>query len=349
MEPFAFRSHWHLADGYGRSGMFALKGLREIGAPVQPLPLMANNPPLPDWAQRLTRTTVTNHKWEIIHASVDALPYFPWPHRILWTMWEGVTIPYKWFSILQSAPDVVLIVPSEAIKETFVRSGVTNPIYIVPLAVDITTFQPQAREWSGGRFTVIHWSSLIPRKCPVEMINVFHRAFPDETEVRLIIKTRPSQYVTPFHPQINDPRVSVLNADMTPEELNEWVGNAHAGLFLSHGEGFYLEPLEASLTGLPCVVPTHTGCAAWADPKFFGTVSTIGTEPNPSGDFGPGQEWYTMNYDEAARQLRAIYLDYPAALDRAAAAAEMVRTRFAPATIGRLLTDTVQKIDKVHG
>jgi len=56
-----------------------------------------------------------------------------------------------------------------------------------------------------------------------------------------------------------------------------------------------------------------------------------------------------MNYDEAARQLRAIYLDYPAALDRAAGAAEMVRTRFAPATVGCLLMEAVQKIDVEHG
>lgn len=324
--------------GYGGASITILRALSRLGLEVLVNPnyngegrQVADLQDLPPdaAAQLVDRRWIP--KYEIAHCLPDALPlHRTSPRRLMWTMWETDAIPDgtnpkvhfgDWAALINQHTEQ-LIVPCQHNKELFESCGVKVPVTVVPYGLDVDIWPFHERE-ERDTFTVVLFGDLTERKGPFEAVVAFQRAFPNERNVRLILKTQYGHLGRGHMPVIRDDRIIVINETWNRSQLIRLLHDADCFLWTSKGEGFGLPPLQAMLTGLPVVMTTHTGMAEYYDPKYFYEIRTAGMSEAPL--YG---RWYNPDIDHAAEQLRYVYEHRKEALRKAKAGAAYVRKTF---------------------
>lgn len=327
----------HPTGGYGVIGLNAIAGFLARGVDVS----LAC--PLPSWL----RDQMYTYRPELIptiwrpdpfisevglgHTTPSEFADIPSPRKIGWTMWEATRMPREWVKLCKLCEH--LIVPSSGQIPIFEEAGV--PITVVPDGMGVEDFTFKAdRDPDPEHFTFISWSRMSSRKCPLETVQCFSAAFPRQKfpKVRLVMKTMDGMFGggEVGIPTISDDRVTIVNERWPQRKLVEFCHNAHAAVFLSHGEGFYNPPTQAMATGLPVVLPTHSGCADQCDERYNYPVGLSPTEPYESSRLVPDEDlqWWVMDYDVAVERMREIYRDRDEAYAKGRSAAAWVRQKF---------------------
>ena len=98
-------------------------------------------------------------------------------YKVGYTMLEVDGFPDDWVRQANLMDEVW--VPSSANRDAFVRSGVTKPVLVMPLGVDIDHFNPSIRGWPNPHglyvfLAVFEWGE---RKAPGLLLSAFNRAF----------------------------------------------------------------------------------------------------------------------------------------------------------------------------
>lgn len=322
--------------GYGGAGITILRALTRLGVQARVNPgyngsfETAYPVDLPaDAASQLGPRDFTP-RYELVHCLPDDLPRSPSKCNIAWTMFESTRLPDgsingfgDWAALLNRHAEQV-IVPCAQNRDAFIVSGVERPITVLPYGLD-TELWPFFARPERDTFTVVLFGELTARKAPLAAVEAFQLAFPNEKNVRLVLKTQNGVLggLRGVIPEFRDQRIQVANASWGRAQLVELLHVADCFLWPSRGEGQGLPPLQAALTGLPVVMTTHTGMAEYYRPQFFYGIRAAGYSPNPLGG-----DWIEPDVEHAAEQLRAVYEDRKGALRRAKGAATFVRKNF---------------------
>ena len=201
--------------------------------------------------------------------------------RVMWTMWEtseppnakstyglgNYTFPGPprhfgdWPGLINSNSER-LVVPCAHNKELFENYGVRVPVDVIPYGIRDSEWPFQSRK-RGDVFTFFQYGDLSARKGAYEAIVAFKRAFPKDKNVRLVLKTYQKFDYSMSVPEIDDPRIVIVNELWTHDQLLKALYRSDAFVWLSRGEGFGFPPLQALLTGLPVISTRHTGMAEW--------------------------------------------------------------------------------------
>jgi len=228
--------------------------------------------------------------------------FAPDARSMVYTMWETDTLAPEWVQSLNRAARV--LVPSAWQVEGFRRSGVTVPIEVVPLGHDPRLFHPsatrQARECTFGTAAAVVAGGV--RKNVQAVVDGFREAFPRETDVRLRVKL---SLGSPIVETFDDPRIEVLRAVLSPEELADWYRSLTAYVNLSSGEGFGLHLLEAVACGCPLVTPNHGGLTTFFEPAS-GYAVDFRLEPVRGSEIYSGH-WATPEEASCVARLREVY------------------------------------------
>lgn len=183
----------------------------------------------------------------------------PFSKNIAIVPFETTLVPPSWVPRINSMD--ALLVPCEQNKQMMIDSGVTIPIDVIHWGVDTDKFFEVERK-DDGIFTFGTMGALSIRKGTNILVNAFERAFPTETDVRLICKTSQMHY--PF--MSKDKRIEVQQGPVSHQELfDQFFKRVDCFVFPTLGEGFGLTPLEAMATGIPAIV---TG---WSGPEEYMT------------------------------------------------------------------------------
>ena len=319
-------------DGYGNVGVHLMVALDNMGVPIIPVAHAWGNPLNVPARLRKLQERGGYAQWGICHGLPSNFENTPADNIIWWFMWESDLLPQPWVPFINERAAAVLV-PSTSQVEIFRKSGITRPIYVMYDCVDPRLWTYAERP-VRDTFTFATWARMSGRKCPLELLDCFWKAFPSEQDVRLVIKTSAMNFGTVVEvlPRFADPRIQVINAGdpgphWTAQQVVELAHQADAAVFLSHGEGFYLGPVEAMMTGLPTIVPSHSGPADYADEQYNYPVPTVGMAPSP---LYPGAQWWVMDYDAVVRRMREIYEQRAEAKARGQRAAAWTRERFTP-------------------
>lgn len=112
-------------------------------------------------------------------------------------------------------------------------------------------------------------------------------------------------------PTIKDQRVKVINDNWSTAQLKQAVFDADVYVGMSHGEGWMVPPCLAASSGLPCIVPSHSGTTDWAKPGYFLTCGLDPKQPYEASTLGSRDgkplEWWVMNADEVIEAMRWCY------------------------------------------
>lgn len=287
----------------------------------------------------------TPYRVGVCMATPGEFEKLPTPYKIGFTMYES-TDPLKVYPEWRHQCNGVdrLFVPSAFCAELF-SEFVHRPINVVPLAIHEAYCEPVLRQ-AHDTFRVVSFATLTGRKGPIEMIDVFRNAFPDQEDVEFILKTRlkllGSQ--TPGLPEMNDRRIKVVDGTWPLARVQQFLLNADCMMFLSKGEGFGMTPREAMATGCPTILADNTGMSDVCDKRYNWPVPTSHLENSPLGG-----KWFIPDYDYAVDVLRWMYSNRERAYEKAYRGAEWFIATHGPSHAAEKFVDTLRSVDTSPG
>jgi len=237
--------------------------------------------------------------------------------------WELSRLPPAWHRPL-AAMDLILA-PTRYIESTILSDCPDARVLHYPQAVHIPAGIAADRTAFGlPEDAVIFVTSFdmrsdIERKNPWAAVSAFRRAFPDRTDVRLIIKVNNAEYSSAFPALVqrlneaaSDSRVVVLDAPMGYTDVLSLYASSDVLVSLHRAEGLGLSLLEAMALGRPVIA---TGFSGNMDFTTDDNSCLVGYEMTPvvastqyaySKAFAGDQEWAEPDVDEAAAHMRRL-------------------------------------------
>jgi len=240
--------------------------------------------------------------------------------------WETQTWPQAWECMIPLA-DVFW--PSSTFTAKALEpfsDPVERPLRVMPMAVHIDD-PLQYRSARSRRATCERWGlapeatrvlfvfdvkSSLERKNPWGAIQAFQRAFPQgcQQNVQLVIKALKPASANPEWEKLQeqaaqDPRLQVIEADLSRHELLALIGGCDVFLSLHRSEGFGRGIAEAGLLGLQVVTSAWGGNVDFCQGEQFHLVPCT-PRPIPPGAYahGEGHCWGEPDLSVALEQLR---------------------------------------------
>ncbi|MBM3192346.1 MAG: glycosyltransferase [Chlamydiae bacterium] len=240
--------------------------------------------------------------------------------RLAYCMVESSLAPERWVHNLNRYFDAV-VVPDPFLVNVFKNSGVTLPIFVVPLGLNLKSFlEKPLKTACHTPFIFANFSTCILRKNHETLIEAFYEAFQDRSDVRLWIN---SKYTEDNLFQVLQEKVSALgvhNIILTNNSYNskEYLENFEkidCYVSLSKAEGFSIQPREAMALGIPCILSDNTGQSTICQ---SGLVKALPCPLEEPAYYEIYRDVFGVRYcvepHTAAKALQEVYHHYPSYL-----------------------------------
>ncbi|MBZ0293572.1 MAG: glycosyltransferase family 4 protein [Anaerolineae bacterium] len=282
-------------DGYGRYGLHLVRALTRLGVDVFP-GMVIETRELPSWMLRLKGYDFSKLNLMLMPGhEMISLPGRVWGY----SMYEDSSIPKGWAQNINAVCER-LLVPCEHNAEVFERRGVKIPIHVVhggtaPEEFPVLTARPKDRP-----YTFVCLGDRGDRKGVEIAWMAFFEAFPNEQDVRLVIKTRKASLLA--IQAYEDRRMSVWADDL--DFIGDVFAQADVALYPAYGDGWGMWPREAAMSGLPAIVTRWSGLEVgidhWALPlnNFHMQASTLESVDG---------QWAVPDVHEVAERMRWCY------------------------------------------
>lgn len=327
------------SSGYDRHTREFVRAFAQMGIAVElqnldgwstELPPAARDP----WFDGLSRPVRTD---TVLHFT---MPDRARPERgrrnVNYTMFEADRIPAPWVALARHHNMIVL--PTEAAFQAWADSGVPErSLRICPLGVDAAYFSRPSpalaiatrdgRALSSFRTRFLHVAELRPRKNHLGLLRAWMRATSRNDDAVLVLKISIFQdrALAQFQADVADMQrrlgrsladaaAIVVIADQLPDSaIRALYASATHYVSMSHGEGWDLPMMEAAVSGLALIAPSHTAYLtylqedeAWFIPSPAGPARFEGRMGREDSDFFNSLRWWLPDEEAAAGIIRAI-------------------------------------------
>lgn len=287
----------------------------------------------------------------------------PGKYHIARMFWETDKIPLEFAESLKNFCDEIWT-GSEYNKQAILAAGVTKPIHVIPQAIETDVRKEQLRPYktqADGSFrfySIFEWTM---RKNPLALLEAYWSEFQSGENVSLTIKTYLDNFLAEKRKEI-DFDIASLKARLkleNPAPLylsrnlmdRQQVYRFHASFdcFVSahRGEGWGIPQMEALLLDQP-VISTNCGgiheyLAHDRDAKLipFELTPLSGNNRNHQW-YTYDQKWADVDIPQLRAAMRAVYEDQKAAEKMGITGGQLVREKFAPAIVGKLMLDRLE-------
>jgi glycosyltransferase involved in cell wall biosynthesis len=333
--------------GYGRGTLALAKAAQLAGMQYTCVPLVGS--PVP--TQEENRILVEGHyglrstEYDVVlaHCTPPQLRVAPrGAHQILYTMFERTALPTEeahgfggnWAEQIGAWAQEVFT-PSDFVRRVIQKHTTKNiPVTQVDYLMQFDDIPTKPIGPRGTPFKVATFGDLSERKGIPLVIESFKRAFPDNSEVVLELKTQGD--TAELEALADDPRIVIHTGNWSRAKIFNWLAGCDAFLWLPYGEGLSLPPMEAITLGLPTVVAANTGMLDWQNDNFF----TVPCEEVPAPGFGT---WFKADTDKAAYNLKFIYEHYGPACKMNEVSRQHLKQRYEKFKVSNNLAEVVRR------
>jgi glycosyltransferase involved in cell wall biosynthesis len=316
---------WHSSfaslTGYSGASRAFVSGLDAAGVAVRPLYLFNNDAheeqesgPLPSRLRELQHLPLRLDTPQVVFGRGDLFSKNSGRPRIGYTMLETDRLPAAWVEQANQMDEVWT--PTAWGAEVFRASGITRPVVIVPLGVDLATFAPappRTRLVERTIFvSVFEWGR---RKGVDLLLKAYRAAFKPDDAVLLILKidnrapaSNPFQELAAWLPSPAPPVGIMYNQRLSPQRMAELYQGADCFVLPTRGEGWCMPALEAMACGLPAIVTAWSGPTAFLTTQNGYPLPITGLEPTSSSNpYYRDAQWATPDMDALVELLRTVH------------------------------------------
>ncbi|MCH9631582.1 MAG: hypothetical protein S4CHLAM37_16060 [Chlamydiia bacterium] len=236
--------------------------------------------------------------------------------RFAYTMLESSKIPKRWALTLNEHFDAALV-PDEFLIKVYKDSGVTIPIFVVPLGLNLNEFEAKPlKKKANIPFTFANFGTCISRKNHKDLILAFHEAFGDDPRVKLWINCKYSadnlfENLQSLVKELGVSNISLTNKCFSKEEYVANFDLVDCYVNTTKSEGFSIQPREAMTLGIPCIVSDNTAQKTICKSGLVKSVPTSHTEPAYYEFFADiSGERYVPDYNKTVEALLDVYNNY---------------------------------------
>lgn len=255
----------------------------------------------------------------------------PGKRNIAICCWETDRIPVYW-AITLNAFDAI-VVPCQANKEAFERSGVTVPIHVLGMPVFPDRYSlegvepftiPETDEETTIFYNISQWTH---KKGIDAAIRSYFLAFQGDENVMLVLKG----YVG-MHKQAGDaskvvqaiddikasmrlqkyPPIYVTDMVMSDDQIKQLHAAGDCYVNMTRGEGWGIPPFEALLFGNELITTVHTGMEEWAHEQLIAPVDayldSVHNMPHPDPQlYTANENWFEPVILSGAEAFNAVF------------------------------------------
>ena len=193
-------------SGYGFCARRLIAALHKKSVPMKThiVSFEKDRPDLGEEGELIMALSEAPTPWDvnIVRLSAEIAQQFIDPNalNIINFAWETSKLPNEWVEYVNRFDGA--IVESKFVHDACVESGVIVPIYIVPNAIDYTSYIPKEKPKEGTYlfYTIAQW---LYRKNIEGLLKAYWNAFDVKDDVRLILKTY-LQRVEPDTTQVDE-------------------------------------------------------------------------------------------------------------------------------------------------
>ena len=280
--------------------------------------------------------------------------------------WELPVVPQAWWPSLALFDAILTCSP-------FVRHAIETAVPDVPTlhAEHPLLVRPPQEDGTSVRArlgipadafvccTSFDLRSDYSRKNPSASVNAFLQAFPDDADVRLIIKTNGNPDHVSMNSQMkklidsirSDKRIIVITDTMPYQQVLALYGAADVFISLHRAEGLGLGPMEAMLLGRLVIATGYSGNMAYMTEQNSMPIPYLLVEPlqvnwqYKRSFAGAMASWAEADVEQAASALRAARGNPELSVPLAARGAREIREKQVSAWSGNYLPQLMKYLD----
>lgn len=267
--------------------------------------------------------------------------------------WELPELPDEWLKEFEFVDEVWAA--SQFIANA-VSAKTSRPVVYMPPVVQLSPALAISRAALGlpeDRYlflAMVDTNSVLQRKNPLGVLRAFKHAFPQGSNVALVMKFNNPDYRQPLLQSVREEiagmeNVFILDRIMTRAEVTSLIKACDCFVSLHRSEGFGLGPAEAMSLGKPAIITNWSG-----NVDYMTVDNSIAIDYHLvklGQDYGPykaHQSWAEPDLEHACYWMKKL-LDDPSLGPRLGHRAQQtIQTQFSPQTVGKLIRARLQEI-----
>lgn len=267
--------------------------------------------------------------------------------------WETDVLPIEWVAECNAMDEVW--VPAHWTADVARKSGVVRPIYVFGHCASPDDYRsarplifPELPENLYKFYSIFQWTE---RKNPKGLLKAYLTEFTDKDPVVLIVKTYRSSYSESEQNAVlseirkikadvgggNSPRVMVIPAMLTKEEMLGLHRMADCFVLIQRAEGWGLPHFEACMMGKPVITTGYSANLEFTKPEYsylvgHGMTAVRGMDWIPW--YRPNMIWADPSVAECKKRMRHVFQNRDEARRNGKSAQAFVQANFSWLTIG---------------
>jgi len=230
-------------------------------------------------------------------------------YSIGYTFWETNKLPADW--VVQCNEMDEIWTCTHAMRDVFINSGVTKPVYEFKLGVDPKIYFPKLRK-AHSPFTFLSVGSPSTRKNSQMSVNAFLKVFEGNYDYKLIYKSNGPPDARIFRGgergPVNHPQIELIDDEVSHEALGEIYDRADCLLFPTSGEGWGNIPFQGIAKGIPTICTNVLACTDFAHMSV--PLDFIWGTKNMAGRYLNAGEWGEPIFDDLCDKMLYVANNY---------------------------------------
>lgn len=252
------------------------------------------------------------------------------PLKMAYSMIESTKVPKLWVSILNTYYHM-LLVPDPFLIEVYRSSGVSIPIFVLPLGIEIDDLLSRPIKTKANDPFLFYMSGgLYGRKNHLKILQAFGKKFGNNPKFRLRLHGRFGPQKTIIEAAVkeaNYSNVELITSPLSPQQYNQFMDECNCYLYNSMGEAWSISPRECAALAKPCIISNNTAHKSLCD-------AGCGFVPLQSDIEIPAYyelfnqtlgNYFDSNVDDLANLMVEVVDNYPSYLEKAKGGRELVQ------------------------